>query len=120
MWNEFFSNLGTLPCFCSVRRSTNTYHCIFGWRQLEGFIILTATGCKFWVILEYTGVDGVINGLSNAYFGVWGSFFNSVFAFGTWLRENKNMEYIMRESDGENNGKICSGESDTKETKHSI
>ena len=94
-----------------------------------------------------TGVDGLINGLSNAYYGIWATFFSaclyivlcrlvmvmmigwkrcmrspaclptylsasygkrsfsvvlcivadSVFALGTWLRENKNIEYIVKE-----------------------
>jgi hypothetical protein len=79
------------------------YRCVFGWRQWEGLVILFTTGLKFWVILKYAAVDGVIPGLSNAYFGVWGSFFNGVFCFGTWLRENKNIEYIVLETDGYNN-----------------
>lgn len=53
------------------------------------------------VILEYTAVGGLINGLSNAYFGAWGSFFNSVFCFGTWLKENKNIDFFVRESNEE-------------------
>jgi hypothetical protein len=73
------------------------YICVFGWRQMEGLLILMSTGLKFWVILRYAAVDGVIPGLSNAYFGVWGSFFNGVFCFGTWLREHQNMEFIVRE-----------------------
>ena len=68
---------------------------VCGWRQSEGFLILAMVGVFFWVIFEHTGVDGVVNGLNNAYFGVWGSFFNSVFLLGTWLRENKNLEYIV-------------------------
>jgi hypothetical protein len=56
---------------------------------------------KFYVILEYTAVGGLINGLSNAYFGAWGSFFNSVFCFGTWLKENKNIDFFVRESNEE-------------------
>ena len=82
----------------SFQRVFGTYRCSFGWRQLEGLIFVTAIGAKFWVILEYAGVDGVINGLSNAYFGMWGTFFNSVFTFGTWLRENKDIEYFVNES----------------------
>lgn len=31
------------------------------------------------------------------YFGAWGSFINSVFLFATWLRENKNLEFIRME-----------------------
>ena len=94
IFNEWFEEPWQLPC--RDRRSTST----FGWRHLEGLIVLIQVGGKFYVILEYTGVDGVINGLSNAYFGVWGSFFNSVFTFGTWLRENKDTEWIARERRG--------------------
>ena len=65
---------------------------------MEGLLILLSTGLKFWVILRYAAVDGVIPGLSNAYFGVWGSFFNGVFCFGTWLREHENMEFLVLES----------------------
>lgn len=57
----------------------------------------TFCSAKFWAILEFTGYGETINGLSNAYFGIWGSFFNSVFAFGTWLRENKELELFSRE-----------------------
>jgi hypothetical protein len=45
--------------------------------------------------------QGVINGLSNAYFGIWGSFFNSVFAFGTWLHENKHESILRDPSQGD-------------------
>jgi hypothetical protein len=93
--NERMETSCRLPCY--VRRSTGTYRCVLGWRQWEGFVLLVATACKFWVILKYASVDGVIPGLSNAYFGVWGSFFNGVFCLGTWLRENKNIEYVVRE-----------------------
>jgi len=98
--NEFFSGTYTFPCRC--RRKSTFYRCIIGWRQVEGFVIFVTTVGKFYVILEYTGVDGVINGLSNAYYGVWGSFFNGVFAFGTWLNENKNITYLV--PDGEDDG----------------
>jgi hypothetical protein len=107
-FNEYFhtttSSSCRLPCVVSRPARKVTYRCIFGWRQFEGFILAVATGCKFWVILEYAAVDGVIPGLSNAYFGVWGSFFNGVFALGTWLRENKNIEYIVREGGETANG----------------
>lgn len=86
-----------LPCV--VRRPTGSYRCVLGWRQWEGVALILATGLKFWVILEYSSVDGVIPGLSNAYFGLWGSFFNGVFCTGTWLRENKNIAYIARDEE---------------------
>ena len=52
------------------------YRYACGWRQLEGLIMLAGVGAKFWVIVEFSGVAGVINGLSNAYFGLWGTFFS--------------------------------------------
>lgn len=95
-FNEFFRQKRECPC---VRKGENgNYRFVFGWRQIEGLLILISAGAKFFVILEYTGVDGVINGLSNAYFGVWGSFFNSVFCFGTWLKEKQNFEYFVRQN----------------------
>lgn len=99
LFNEWFPQPMTLPGRIQCRGAS--YRCVLGWRQLEGPIVLAALGTKFWVILEYTGVGGVVNGLSNGYFGVWGSFFNSVFTLGTWLRENKNIEYIVREESDE-------------------
>jgi hypothetical protein len=72
------------------------YRLVVGWRQLEGLVILGVMGVFFWIIFKYTGVNGFVTGLNNAYFGIWGSFFNSVFTFGTWLRENKNIEYLVR------------------------
>ena len=74
---------------------------VIGWRHVEGVVILGMLGVFFWFTYALTGADGVVNGLNNGYFSVWGSFFNSVFTFGTWLRENKNIEYIVRS--GENN-----------------
>ncbi|CAJ1899723.1 unnamed protein product [Cylindrotheca closterium] len=68
---------------------------ILGWRQSEGIIIFFMVGVFFWIVYDYTGVDAVLNGLPNAYFSVWGCFFNSIFLLGTWLRENKNIEYIV-------------------------
>jgi hypothetical protein len=75
--------------FCGGRS-----HFVLGWRQFEGIVILAMVGVFFWIIYTQTGANGVINGLNNGYFGVWGAFFNSVFAFGTWLRENKDIEYL--------------------------
>lgn len=93
--NETLVNSWQLPC--PIRRATGTFRLIFGWRQIEGVIILVSMAGKFYTIIRYTGVDGVVNGLSNAYFGIWGSFFNSVFAFGTWLKENQNMQWLAAE-----------------------
>jgi hypothetical protein len=93
-FNEWFPQSPQCPC-------AKRFRCVFGWRQIEGLVILIWATGKFYVIIEYTGVDGLINGLSNAYFGAWGSFFNSVFCFGTWLKENKNIDFFVRESNEE-------------------
>lgn len=92
MFNELFSGRWEL-----FRCGTATSTFVFGWPQIEGLLILLAIGAKLWVILEYTGVNGVVNGLSNGYFGIWGSFFNSVFCLGTWIRENRKIDYTLRD-----------------------
>lgn len=89
---------------CRQQRSLVCFRYRFyvGWRHVEGLLILISTGAKFWVILRYAAsVGGVIAGLSNAYFGVWGSFLNGVFCLGSWLKENKDIEYFVREDDTE-------------------
>lgn len=107
--NEYCSNAWKLPCRIRHRSNNNnddagTYRCVCGWRQIEGFVILVASGCKFYVILKYAAANGVISGLSNAYFGLWGSFFNGIFCLGTWIRENKNIdEFFVREDDPDSN-----------------
>jgi hypothetical protein len=97
--NEFQVEPYKLPCLC--HRKGSTYRCVFGWRQIEGFIILIAMGGKYYVVLNYTGVDTVINGLTNAYVGAWGTFFASVFSFGTWLRESRNVTYFINDANEE-------------------
>ena len=73
--------------------------CLFGWRQIEGLLALAMAGYTFWIIFAFTGPDSVINGLKNSYFGVWGAFYNSIFTFGTWMRENKNFEFFLQDDD---------------------
>lgn len=96
--NESFIDTWHLPV--TIRGPSGLARFTCGWRQLEGLIMLAGVGAKCWVIVEFSGVAGVINGLSNAYFGLWGTFFNSVFGLGTWLRENKRFEYVSREAGG--------------------
>lgn len=72
---------------------------VLGWRHCEGAIILVMVGGFFFLLIDHSGVDGVVNGLTNSYFSLWGAFFNSVFLLGTWLRENKKIEYSV--NDGE-------------------
>lgn len=88
LFNQFLEKSCELRLFGGSR-------VILGWRQTEGIIIFFMIGVFFWIIFDYTGVDAVMNGLPNAYFSVWGCFFNSIFLLGTWLRENKKIEYII-------------------------
>lgn len=81
------------------RLGTNS-RIILGWRHFEGIIILFMVGVFFYLLIKHSGVDGVVNGLTNSYFSLWGAFFNSVFLLGTWLRENKNIEYFVDEGSG--------------------
>lgn len=81
-----------------VRLGTNA-RIILGWRHIEGVVILFMVGVFFYLLIQHSGVDGVVNGSTNGYFSLWGAFFNSVFLLGTWLRENKNIEYVVGEGE---------------------
>jgi hypothetical protein len=65
--------------------------CHLGWRHFEGIIIMFMVLVFFYLLIEHSGANGVVNGLNNSYFSMWGAFFNSVFLLGTWLRENNNI-----------------------------
>ena len=60
------------------------FETIFAWRQVEVILILGMFGLYGWVIFSQLSV---YNEPSNVYFGVWGTFFSSIFTFGTWLKE---------------------------------
>jgi hypothetical protein len=77
-----------------IRLGSNS-QIVLGWRHFEGIIILFMVGVFFFLLIEHSGVDGVVNGLTNSYFSLWGAFFNSVFLLGTWLRENTKIEYYV-------------------------
>lgn len=65
--------------------------CRFDGRFIECGVLLTMIAVWFYGILEFTEVNGAINGPSNAYFGIWSSFFYAIATFGTWLKENRNI-----------------------------
>jgi len=65
--------------------------CQLDGRFIECVVLLTMIAVWFWGILEFTEVNGPINGPSNAYFSIWGAFFFAIATFGTWLKENRNM-----------------------------
>mmetsp|Transcript_23788 Transcript_23788/g.26705 ORF Transcript_23788/g.26705 Transcript_23788/m.26705 type:complete len:427 (-) Transcript_23788:1638-2918(-) len=76
---------------------------LLGWRQAEGLVALIITVAMFYIVFQYTGGNNFFTGLNNIYFGVWGAFINSVILLATWLRENKNKEYIKNEEKNREN-----------------
>ena len=50
--NDLSTEPRKLPCTCT--RASGTYRCVFGWRQMEGFVMIAWIAAKFWVIWEYT------------------------------------------------------------------
>jgi len=79
-FNHFWTNTWKLKVSSECRFVLN-------WRFLEGLLILSLMGVQCWAIISYTGADGVINGLNNTYFGIWGAFFNTgknEFLSGCW------------------------------------
>jgi hypothetical protein len=65
---------------------------------LEGLLIFSLSIMSAWACTTFTGVQGLILGPSNPYFGMWGVFFSSLATLGTWLRETD----VARQT-GENN-----------------
>ena len=59
------------------------------WYKLEGLVIFALSGYWSWVVFTMTGVNGLVHGPSNAYFGIWGSFFFAISTFGSWLKEHR-------------------------------
>jgi len=57
------------------------------WSRIEGLLLLILGGFWSWVVFELTGINGLANGPSNSYFGVWGSFYFSISTFGVWLKD---------------------------------
>ena len=99
---------------------------LLGWRHVEGIVLLGLVVVFFWMIYTQTGADGIVNGLNNGYFGIWGSFFNTVFTLGTWLRENRDIEYIVwdrTDTDNDNDSSRVSaheGSSNTNTTNNHL
>lgn len=56
----------------------------FDWRQGEVCLICMMLGLYGYIIFNQIPA---FNEPSNVYFGVWGTFFSSLFTFGTWLKE---------------------------------
>lgn len=67
-----------------------------GWVYFEGFVVAAFVGTYIYICVTYTGIAGYISGPSNAYFGVWGTFFASLITFGTWLRENRSVQQLRQ------------------------
>jgi len=76
---------------------------LLGWRQAEGLVALIITVAMFYIVFKHTGGTSYFAGLNNVYFGVWGAFINSVMLLATWLRENKNKDFIKNEEKNREN-----------------
>jgi hypothetical protein len=61
----------------------------FDWRQGEVCLICMMLG--FYGFIIFNQVPG-FHEPSNTYFGVWGTFFSSLFTFGTWLKESNRFQ----------------------------
>ena len=57
------------------------------WNIIEGILLIALIVFWTWSVFRFTGVNGLVNGPSNAYFGSWGSFFCSISTFGYWKVE---------------------------------
>ena len=57
------------------------------WKVFEGIIPAGILGLWGWMTIVFTGVSGAVNGPGNVYFGVWYTFFSTIFTFGTWVKE---------------------------------
>jgi hypothetical protein len=67
----------------------------FGWRQGEFCLIILMLALYGYIIFNQTPV---LNEPSNVYFGVWGTFFSSLFTFGTWLKEASHTRLFDEEN----------------------
>ncbi len=88
------SSMSVLCCFLVllINLVCNHFSSCFRkyWYALEGILLLSLIG--FWTlsVFRFTGVNGLVNGPSNAYFGSWGCFFCSISTFGKWKIEYSN------------------------------
>ena len=57
------------------------------WKVFEGIILMGILGLWGWMTIVFTGVSGAVNGPGNVYFGIWCTFFSTIFTLGTWVKE---------------------------------
>lgn len=60
------------------------------WYKIEGVLIIVLVGFWSWAVFKYTGINGLVNGPSNSYFGAWGGCFCSISIIGAWSTEYWN------------------------------
>jgi len=88
-WIMIISSIVVVGC-CILALMMNMACTTFvSWYKLEGLIIFALSGYWSWVVFTVTGVNGLVHGPSNAYFGIWGSFFYAISTFGAWLKEHR-------------------------------
>jgi len=88
-----WSSLAPLTSHLTARRGVKR-QVRLAWRQVEGVCALALVGVWSYAILNFTGVNGVVNGVNNAYLGVWATFLCSIFTFGTWIRDNRDVAVV--------------------------
>jgi hypothetical protein len=59
------------------------------WFKLESILLIGLIVFWSWAVFKFTGINGLVNGPSNMYFGAWGCFFWSISIFGSWWAEYK-------------------------------
>jgi len=64
--------------------------CLCHWHKIELVILVILIGFWTWAVFRFTGINGLVNGPGNSYFGAWGSFACSISIFGSWKADYKN------------------------------
>ena len=54
---------------------------------IEGILSLAMCVLWTWIVFRFTGVNGIVNGPSNSYFGIWGTFYYSINTFGIYFKD---------------------------------
>ncbi len=59
------------------------------WYKVEGLLLLGLSGVWSYGVFRYTGINALVNGPSNSYFGILGCFYYSISTFGVWLERQR-------------------------------
>ena len=84
-----FSGGSGVCCIVSLILNTLIPSPLNIWCKIEGLTLLALCGFWTYVVFTFTGINGIVNGPSNSYFGVWGTFYFSITTFGVWMKERR-------------------------------